>query len=175
MFDTNPLDSAQLADAETKEEYLREVSRENIQLLVGQLLQLPIKKTTSSVNSSGSQDSTMTLFTLPAPSTQLPREKALPKEKAKTKWERFALEKGIQKKAKDGKLVYDEDSGKWVPKWGYGGANKKLDKQWLVELPENPEKAENDFVDPRSLARQERKKLVKKNQKQQEKNSRRNA
>lgn len=173
VFDTNPLDSSKLADAATKEEYLTEVARDNIQLLVGQLLQLPIKKTTNSVSSSGTQDSTMTLFTLPAPTTQLPREKSLPKEKAKTKWERFAAEKGIKKKAKDGKLVYDEESGEWVPKWGYGGINKKLDNQWLVEIPDKPEDPESEFADPRALNRQERKKLVKKNQKQQEKNSKR--
>lgn len=117
----------------------------------------------------------MTLFTLPPPTTTLPREKSLPKEKPKTKWEKFAEEKGIKKKAKDGKLVYDEETGKWVPKWGYGGINKKLDNQWLVELPENPKNPEDDFADPRSLDRQERKKLVKKNQKQQEKNAKRSS
>lgn len=171
MFDTNPLDHDKLEDPESKEEHLKEVTRENVQLLLGQILLLPAKRTTASVNSSEKQDSTMTVFTLPTPTTQLPREKALPKDKPKTKWERFAAEKGIQKKAKDGKLVYDEESGKWVPKWGYGGLNKKLDNQWLVELPENQKNPEDDFADPRALGRQERKKLVKKNQRQQEKNS----
>lgn len=171
MFDTNPLDEEKLESSETKEEELKNVTRDNIQLLVGQLLMLPVKKTTASVNSSEKQDSTMTLFTLPPPTTALPREKALPKEKPKTKWEKFAAEKGIKKKAKDGKLVYDEETGQWIPKWGYNGANKKLDNQWLVELPENSQKPENDFEDPRALGRQERLKLVKKNQKQQEKNA----
>lgn len=171
VFDTNPLDEEKLESSETKEEELKNVTRDNIQLLVGQLLMLPVKKTTASVNSSEKQDSTMTLFTLPPPTTALPREKALPKEKPKTKWEKFAAEKGIKKKAKDGKLVYDEETGQWIPKWGYNGANKKLDNQWLVELPENSQKPENDFEDPRALGRQERLKLVKKNQKQHEKNA----
>lgn len=49
---------------------------------------------------------------------KLPRSKPLPKEKAKTRWEKFAEERGIQKK-KRSRLVYDDISKDWVPRWGY--------------------------------------------------------
>lgn len=186
MFDPNPLDHKALVSENPAdlEAHLQSVTRDNVQLLVGQLLQLPVKKTTESINSSSKQDSTMTLFVLPQPSTVLPREKPLPKSKKPlTKWEQFALKKGIKKKAKDGKLVYDEDAQKWVPKWGYGGINKKLDDQWLVEVDETKDAATgkkrkgntdaDEFKDPRALSRLDRKKLVKKNQVQQEKNAKR--
>lgn len=115
----------------------------------------------------------MVLFHVPQPVTSLPREKPLPKTRELTKWEKFALKKGIKKKAKDGKLVFDEATGKWVPKWGYGGINKKLDDQWLVEVDDKKKGTEEELIDPRKLNRMERKKLVKKNQLQQEKNAKR--
>lgn len=40
------------------------------------------------------------------PATSLPREKPVPKEKALTKWEQFARDKGLTKKKKD-KKVWD--------------------------------------------------------------------
>lgn len=185
MFDSNPLERELLLNEETRESHLQSVTRDNVQLLVGQLLQLPVKKTVESINSSSNkQDSTMTLFVLPQPSTVLPREKPLPaSKKALTKWEQFALKKGIKKRAKDGKLVYDEEAQKWVPKWGFGGINKKLDDQWLVEVDETKDAltgkkrkgntAGDEMKDPRALNRLDRKKLVKKNQLQQERNAKR--
>ena len=79
-------------------------------------------------------------------------------------------------KTKDGKLVYHEEKGEWVPKWGYKGNNKSLDDQWLVELDDKPKKRSRDdgvdLVDPRTLARAERKKLIKKNELQHKRNLR---
>lgn len=170
VADTNPLDLGEDLEAS-----LTAVSRDNVQLLINQILQLPVRTTTASINSSGTQDSTMVLFQLPEPVWMLPREKPVPKVKAKTRWEEFAAKKGIQKKAKDGKLVYDEETQKWVPKWGYGGINKKLDDQWLVEVDEDKAKPGEELIDPRSLARAERKKLVKKNMLQQKRNAQRAA
>jgi regulator of ribosome biosynthesis len=173
VFDSNPLEADQLA-GEDKEQHLKDTARDNVQLLVNQILQLPVKRTADSHNSSGTQDSTVALFQLPEPTTALPREKPIPKPKPPTKWELFAAKKGIQKKAKDGKLVFDEATGKWVPKWGYKGKNKELDSQWLVEVDDKDiKKTGDELVDPRKLARAERVKLVKKNQRQQEKNAKR--
>ena len=59
---------------------------------------------------------------LPSPSTPLPRAKPLPKPRAPTKWELFAQRKGIQKQ-KRSKLVLDEASGEWKPRYGYKHAN----------------------------------------------------
>lgn len=174
-FDPNPLDNAKLNDPEQKEQYLASVTRDNLQLLINQVLSLPIKTTTETYGSSTGQDSTMTLIQLPDPSTALPREKAIPKAKAATKWEQFAARKGIKAKAKDGKMVYDEASGEWVPKWGYKGKNKALDDQWLVEIDDKVKGTPDELVDPRKLGRAERKKLVKKNEAQQKRNLRNQA
>ncbi|GEQ67814.1 hypothetical protein JCM33374_g1480 [Metschnikowia sp. JCM 33374] len=169
-FDPNPLDNAKLNDPEQKEAYLASVTRDNLQLLINQILSLPIKTTTDTHGSSTGQDSTMTLIQLPEPVTALPREKSIPKDKPKTKWEKFAEIKGIKAKAKDGKMVYDEATGEWVPKWGYKGKNKALDDQWLVEIDDKAKGTPDELVDPRTLKRAERKKLVKKNELQHKRN-----
>lgn len=172
-FDTNPLDSAKLADAAQREEHLALVTRDNLQLLVNQILSLPVRTTTESHGSLTGQDSTMTLIQLPEPTTPLPREKAIPKPKPPTKWEKFAKLKGIKAKQKDGKLVFDEATGEWVPKWGYKGKNKATEKQWIVEMEdEDKVQGKDELMDPRKLLRMERKKLIKKNAAQQKKNQR---
>jgi len=175
VFDTNPLENSSLLSEklEERESHLKNTTRDNVQVLINQILQLPVKRTTESNNSSSNQDSAMVLFALPEPTSELPREKPIPKPKAPTKWELFAAKKGIKKRANDGKLVFDEASGKWVPKWGYKGQNKVLDNQWLVEVDDKKHTGEKELIDPRTLNRQERKKLVKKNQIQQEKNAKR--
>ena len=172
-FDPNPLDNTKLSDAEQREAYLTSVTRDNVQLLINQILSLPVQTTTDSHDSSSTgQNLTMTLIQLPEPTTALPREKSIPKDKPKTKWEKFAERKGIQKKAKDGKMVYDEESGEWVPKWGYKGKNKDIDDQWLVEVDDKVKNTEDELIDPRTLARAERKKLIKKNELQHKRNLR---
>lgn len=171
-FDPNPLENDKLNDPEQKEAYLASVTRDNLQLLINQVLSLPIKTTTETHGSSIGQDSTMTLIQLPEPSTPLPREKAIPKAKAATKWEQFAARKGIKAKAKDGKMVYDEATGEWVPKWGYKGKNKDLDNQWLVEVEDKVKGTADELVDPRKLSRDERKRLIKKNEAQHKRNVR---
>lgn len=170
VFDSNVLDKNALDSSNAKrEESIKYLTRDNVQLLINQLLSLPMKTTTDSVSS------TMTLLQLPEPTTELPREKPLPKAKQLTKWEKFAAKKGIKSKVKEGRKIYDEASGEWVNKWGYKGANKKLDSQWLVEVDEDVKGTEKELVDPRSLGRQERKRLIKKNERQQKKNLKNNA
>jgi regulator of ribosome biosynthesis len=169
-FDPNPLDNDKLKDPAQLEEYLTSVTRDNVQLLINQILSLPVKSTTDTHGSSTGQDSTMTLIQLPDPTTILPREKGIPKAKAPTKWEQFAARKGIKAKPKDGKTVYDEETGEWVPKWGYKGKNKDLDSQWLVEVEHKVKNTPDELIDPRTLKRAERKKLIQKNELQQKRN-----
>ncbi|AOA60676.1 Ribosomal protein L11 binding protein [Komagataella phaffii CBS 7435] len=169
VFDSNPLESNKLSDASQVNEYLEQVTRDNTQLLINQILSQPVRNTTDSV--SEGQEASIALITLPDPSTPLPREKSVPKPREMTRWEKFAAKKGIQAKGKTGKMIYDEESGEWVPKWGYKGNNKQLDNQWLVEMNEKTEEKDKDtLIDPRTLARAERKKLVKKYELQQKKN-----
>ena len=88
-------------------EHLLSISRENTQLLINQLFSLPRE-----------QKADGAYFSLPAPTTIVPREKPLPKEKPKTRWEKFAEQKGIEKK-KRGRLVWDEATQQWAPRYGY--------------------------------------------------------
>lgn len=69
-------------------------------------------------------------------------------------------------------MVFDENSGEWVPKWGYKGKNKQIDDQWLVEVDDKVKNTNNELIDPRTLRRAERKKLVKKNELQHKRNLR---
>lgn len=167
IADSNPA----VFEGPNLETELYRVNRDSVQLLINQILQLPVKRTVDSINSSGTQDSSMALFQLPDPLWRLPREKSVPKDKPKTRWEMFAEKKGIKKRARDGKMVFDEQSKQWVPKWGYGGINKRDDKQWLVEYDDKPKKDTDELVDPRTLKRAERLNLVKKSQLKQKKNA----
>lgn len=65
----------------------------------------------------------------------------MPKEKEKTRWDKFAEKKGIKGKKRDGKLEFNEELQEWKPKYGYKG--KKGDgvqDDWLVEVDDKPKK-----------------------------------
>lgn len=146
----NPLPSSSLSST-----HLLSRTRDGVQSLVNKIFQLPITR----------DPEYGPLAALPTFSTKLPREKSLPKPKPLTKWEKFAKTKGIQSKKKD-KLIYDEDQQKWVPRWGFQGANKDADNQWIHELKNN---GDTD-LDPAKTARKERLAKVKKNESQQRAN-----
>ncbi|KAK6362884.1 Rhodanese- sulfurtransferase [Orbilia blumenaviensis] len=154
-FDPNPLPPL---TPSTLEQTLHSTARDAAQLLINQILTTVALKST--------QDGVMA--TLPEPITQLPREKPVPKAKELTKWEQFAKKKGIAAKAKDGKMVYDEATGEWVPKWGYKGSNKGGEDDWAVEVDEKKQQDVN--ANPRSLSRAERVERIKKNERQQKRN-----
>ncbi|CAL1277664.1 unnamed protein product [Larinioides sclopetarius] len=79
---------------------------------------------------------------LPEPTLIVPREKPIPKPKPLSKWEKFAKAKGIQKQKKE-KLVFDETSKDWKPRYGYRGINNKDD--WVKEIPDNADPNEDYF------------------------------
>ena len=125
-------DSNPLAPLENdKETVLAATARDCAQGLINQLLTVcPISR---------SEDDGNLQITLPAPTTQLPREKPVPKDKEKTKWEKFAAKKGIKSKPRDGKLLYDEAKGDWIPKYGYKGKNVDGGGDWLMEVDDEKE------------------------------------
>ena len=155
--DPNPLPS------KPDEATLQATARDAAQALVNQLLSIcEIKSTSDGV-----------LLHLPTPSTPLPREKPVPTEKPPTKWEQFAAKKGIKdKKRGEGKMVYDEASGEWVPKWGYKGKNKEGDDQWLVEVDEKKERETGEPGDGRAEGRRERKEKMRRNERKMRANER---
>lgn len=155
-FDPNPLPH----DAD--EETLAATARDAAQALINQLLgTCEVKSNSDGVH-----------LVLPAPTTQLPREKPVPAEKEKTKWERFAEKKGIKAKKRDGKMVYDDATGEWVPKWGYKGKNKEGDSEWLVEVDEKKEQQTGEAHDKRAEGRAERKERIRRNERKQRANER---
>ncbi|KAJ5752523.1 regulator of ribosome biosynthesis [Penicillium odoratum] len=175
--DPNPLE---LPQGESLNDSLRNVARDGAQCLLNQLL------TTCNITSSAEHG---VLLSLPAPQTLLPRHKPLPTPKPPTKWELFARKKGVGKysqrpgvaladKERRKKLVYDEASGEWVPRWGYKGKNKSED-QWLVEVDESKWKKEEDAAEKgsniRGMSRAERKERIKRNDRKQRANDRRGA
>ncbi|KAL4243876.1 Ribosome biogenesis regulatory protein [Abortiporus biennis] len=148
VTDLNPIDEDSYKD--NLEDYLISTARDGVQALIGSLFSLP---TTASPDGP--------LAKLPPPVYQLPRAKPLPKPKPLTKWEKFAKAKGISKTKKD-KKVWDEEKQDWVDRWGWKGANKDKETQWLSEVPAN---ADVDF-DPRKAARDARKEKIAKNERQ---------
>jgi regulator of ribosome biosynthesis len=66
--------------------------------------------------------------------------------------------------------VYDEEKQEWVPKWGYKGKNKEVEDQWLVEVDDKKTTADGEEANPRKLSREERKRNIKLNERQEKKN-----
>ncbi|PHJ23434.1 ribosome biogenesis regulatory protein [Cystoisospora suis] len=98
-------------------EDLTDLTRANCQRMICQLCSLPTEVKDDGV-----------YVSLPPPvknsSFKMPRMHPLPETRAKTRWEAFAKEKGIMKK-KRSRLVWDEATKDWVPRWGYRGKQEK--------------------------------------------------
>lgn len=155
-YDSNPLPptSTLLANrSTTTNPTLHALARDGAQMLLNQLLTTcPIHSTADGLS-----------LTLPAQAlTPLPRWKPLPKPKAPTKWEAFAKKKGIGKfggNLKGGaqleerrkNMVFDEEKGEWVKKWGYKGKRQQAEGEWLVELDEKKADKEKELVGGQSI------------------------
>lgn len=121
---------------------ISEVSRENIQLLVEKIFQLPREQ--SDVGPIVRLDKLEFV-------EQMPRMMPLPKPKMKSRWAKFAEERGIAK-GKRSRLVWDEANKDWVPRWGANSTKHRAEKQdWLVEVPLN---SSEDPFEKKRLAKQ---------------------
>lgn len=127
---------------------LTEMATQGVEPLVHAIFSLPVTETEEAK-----------LVELPNCSFHLPREKPIPKERGLTKWEQFAKEKGIQQKRRD-RLVLDEETGEYVPRYGKGSKNA-LDKD--VILPHKESMGDN--YDPFAQKRKEKKQRIKDNKK----------
>lgn len=153
-FDANPLKSFPTTTD------IDSTARDCAQSILNQLLTTcPINSTPDGVHVS-----------LPQPTFLLPREKPVPTPKEETTWQKFAKKKGIAPKKREGKTVYDEATGEWVPKYGYKGVNKKGENEWLVEVDEKKEKATGEAGDVRRERRAERKERVKRQERKERSN-----
>ncbi|XP_075231563.1 ribosome biogenesis regulatory protein homolog [Lycorma delicatula] len=131
-IDTNEINMKELR-SNKKDEYLLNLARDNTQLLINRLWELPFEKVEEA-----------TVVKLPQQSYILPREKPLPKPRQLSKWEVFAKEKGLQKKKK-AKVTWDDILKKWVPVHGFRRAAAEKEKNWLLEVPANADPYEDQF------------------------------
>jgi len=130
-IDSHPIDLEELKKGNA-EEILKEVSRDNTQLLFNKIFSLPTER-----------DSDGVFASLPSTIMRIPREKPIPKPKPETAWQKYAKIKGIVKK-KRGKMIFDEQTKEWKPRWGYKRGNTDQN-DWLIE---HKQSETGDFEDP---------------------------
>ncbi len=148
---THPIDASKRSD----EEYLKEIAREGAQELVSRLFALDTEDCDVGI-----------LVKLPKGISAFPREKPIPQPKPLTRWQKFADRKGIKKKeSRKDRLVWDESSEDWKPRYGSNRANNKEDV-WMVEH----KGGEDESVDPWTKMKMEKKERVAKNQRQRTQN-----
>jgi hypothetical protein len=123
-YDAAPLDPA--AYAAGREAALLQAAAENAQLLVRGLFELPAEE-------DALHGATVALGPR---TTALPREKPVPTAAPPTRWEKFAKEKGILKKGKRERMLFDEPSGEYKPRFGYKRGRDES-SEWLYELKGN--------------------------------------
>ncbi|ORX98152.1 RRS1-domain-containing protein [Basidiobolus meristosporus CBS 931.73] len=153
-YDQNPIeDSSFSGKKENVDAFLKEYTRGGAQLLINEIFKLPVEANDLGV-----------VAKLPDQKTVIPREKPLPKAKPLTRWEKFAKAKGIQNK-KRSRMVYDEATGEYKPRYGYKGINDDQG-DWLIEVPDKADPTEDQFA-ARKTAKKER---IAKNQAQQRRN-----
>ena len=72
-------------------------------------------------------------------------------------------------------MVYEEETGEWVPKWGYKGRNKDGEGDWIVEVDEKKEievQGKGDGSTLQGEGRRERVDKVRRNDRKQRANER---
>eukprot|EP01034_Spumella_vulgaris_P033995 gene33995-41928_t len=95
----------------------------------------------------------------------MPRSQKLPEEEPETKWEQFAKLKGIKKTKRD-RMVFDEDSDEFKPRFGYKRTKNGIEDTPIIEV----KAGQDPYADPWSEARIEKKARVTKNEKNMQTN-----
>jgi len=153
--DNNQLDNHKLANRDDRESYLCELARDNTQILINAIWGLPTERVEEVV-----------VAKFPPPSSKLPREKPAPKPKVPTKWEKYAAEKGIVKKKKKDRVVWDDVVNKWVPQFGYKKKQAEDEKNWCIPIKEGP----NPNLNPHEKMEEDKKERKAKNELQRLRN-----
>jgi len=149
VFDQSNVDKEKLADSS----YLLSKAKETFIAFFSQL--------------SGLDHESETTVKLPNPVLEIPREKPLPAEKPKTRWEKFVEQKDLKFEKKE-KKEFDEKTGEWKLRYGYKRANDPND-QWLIEVP-------NDSTqDPFEKLSKDKKQRVQDQEKRERRNKKRAA
>jgi regulator of ribosome biosynthesis len=115
--------------------------------LFGEILALPTVLKKGKEN-----EAAIEVVQLPVPEVRLPREKAPPKEKPMTAWQKFALKKGIALGKKKVNKTWDEDRQTWKDKWGKRAREDERKFDWVREVKSNyvpGEEGSDPFLDDR--------------------------
>lgn len=141
-----------------REDYLRKMAQDDTQNLLNKLYSLHDTEIVEGEK----------VLKLPDPTIILPRAKPIPVQKPPTRWEKFARDKGIKSKSdkKREKLVYDDTTRKWVPRYGYQKVMNEDEKNWLIEIPDQAD----PNVDYFTQRNEEKKERIAKNKYQQLRN-----
>ncbi|XP_014274001.1 ribosome biogenesis regulatory protein homolog [Halyomorpha halys] len=140
-IDTNDLNNKEIQS--TKDQYLKTLARDNTQILLNSIWELPTEKIENNI-----------VAKLPKSKFILPREKPAPKPKPLTKWQTYAKEKGI-KTTKKSRVTWDDVLNKWVPRYGYKKAKAEKEKDWIIEVPGNVDPY-TDMFEKKSSIKQEK-------------------
>ncbi|OAA53960.1 ribosome biogenesis protein [Niveomyces insectorum RCEF 264] len=167
--DPNPIKSLGVAaTAREREKQFSTVARDGAQALVNQLL------TTCRIEPTAVDG---VLLHLPPIVSLLPREKPVPVPPPPTKWQQFAARKGIKPKTREQRrnLRYNTEMNIWERKWGFRGANKAGEDDWVVEVKDNEKDAAHDAAGTsfRGEGRRTRKERVKRNERKMRQNQQR--
>lgn len=159
-------DAAVVSGPRRTEAELLEAATKGVKMVLNECLQLPktIKK--------GKFEGAGEMVQLPIPATKLPREKAPPKVKPLTAWEKFAVKKGIALNRKKNNKVFDEERQIWKDRYGKRAREDKEKFDWLREVRPSYV-AKEDGGDPFLDERREKKARLDKQSKNQEHNKRR--
>ena len=138
-----------------KNEALHARATEDAQALFDKVFSLPVERLAEVAGA---------VVTLPPHKLQLPRQKPVPAEKAKTRWEKFAEVRDIQKRKRSLK-EWDEETQSWKRRYGYDRANNEM-SEWVIEAKDTDEPGKDPWQE-RKKAKKER---VEKGMKQQVRN-----
>lgn len=142
-----------------REEYFKQLARDDVQVVLNKLYSMEDTEVVDGEK----------VLKLPDATTILPRAKSVPKPKEPTKWERFARDKGIKSKSSKTreKLVWDDATRKWVPRYGYNKVKNEYEKNWLIEVPDQADPNADYF----SKMQEDKKERIAKNKYQQLRNT----
>lgn len=150
-------DEAMVSGPMRDEADMRESCTKALKVLLGECADLPTSFQKRMYDSGH-------LAQLPPPLNPLPREKAPPKPKPLTAWQKFAIKKGIDPHRKKENRVFDEERQVWKDKWGKRAREDREKYDWLREVKPGyvaKEDGGDPFLDDKRV-KQEKAKVIKK-------------
>lgn len=144
-FDLGNLAAYDITSIETKD--VLSISIQNAKKLIEKISCLPKEE-----NDEGD------FYLLPPPILKLPRAMPPPEDKAMTKWEKFRVSKGLGRRKKRSRLIYEPSVEGYVPRYGGYSIKKLKSKQnAIVEDKHGQNPLEHQAME-KSLKKQEQKK-----------------